>query len=77
MVLGKTIPLDSCVSPALLGCRKQDLQQKRMEPQGIGVNCKDTLGRVKMELPQYLHRESHGAELFFKIQGTEAALVAQ
>lgn len=36
-----------------------------MEPQGTGVNCKDALGRMKSELPQYTHRKAHGTELFF------------
>lgn len=74
MVLGIIIPLDSCVSPALLGCRKHNLQKTQMEPQGIGVNCKDTLGRMKSELPQYTHRKAHGTDFFFffLIQDTTA-----
>lgn len=37
VVLGISIPRDSCVSPALLGCRKQNLQETEWSLRELGL----------------------------------------
>lgn len=52
-MLGIIIPLDNCVSPALLGYKKQNLQETEWSPRELELNCSDTLGRIgNTELPQ-------------------------
>lgn len=64
VVLGIIIPL----------VQLQEVARYRKEPQGIGVNCKDTLGRLETQSSlMQLHLQAHGTgqfgfALFFKIQ---------
>ena len=69
LMLGIIMALDSCVSPALLGYKKQNLQETEWSPRESGLIVGDTLGKIgSTEPPQWPHLKAHrtGQLCFFK-----------